>query len=149
MSFADEWARIKQEVSGGPVMTLAHADGSGGTGGDGDLASDQAAWNAAAQGVGTLAGNLAKAGTTLYTAQEGMDTSLQASDSSFQTLAAQGELHAAWSGYLTGLQDKCAALERQLTAAGTALCISDEGARALFGQVDALFKDTPAVGGQS
>lgn len=149
MSFEAEWAQIKQEVSGGPVTTLAHAGASGDAGRGGDLASDQAAWDAAAQAVKTLADTVIKAGTTLYTAQEGMDTSLQASDNSFLTLAAQGELHASWSGYLTGLQNKCAAVETQLTAAGVALCISDAGAKGLFATVDTQFKDTPAIGGQS
>lgn len=149
MSFEAEWAQIKQEVSGGPVTTLAHAGASSDTGGDNDLTSDQAAWKAAAQGVKTLADNAGKAGTTLYTAQEGMDTSFQVSDDSCQTLAAAGELHAGWSGYISGLLDKCALLETELTAAGAELCYSDAGVRGLFATVDSQFKDTPAVGGQS
>lgn len=86
MLFDAEWAQIRQEVSGTPVTSLAHANATGGSGGDGDLTSDQVAWNTAAQDVKTLADNLVKAGTTLYTAQEGMDTSLQAFDGTFQTL---------------------------------------------------------------
>jgi hypothetical protein len=149
MSFDAEWAQIKQEVSGAPVTTLAHADGGGGAGGDGDLVSDEAAWKAAAQGVKGLVDNLAKAGTTLFTAQEGMGTSLQAFDNSFQTLAAQDELHATWSGYLTSLQGKCAALESKLFAAGATLRISDIAVKPNFPALDTQFTDTPAVGGQS
>lgn len=80
MSFEAEWAQIKQEVSGDPVLRLAHADAGGGggtadaSGGDARLASSMAAWKTAAQGVGTLADNLSKAGGKLYEAQQGMDT---------------------------------------------------------------------------
>src|SRR3954466_9020935 len=95
-----EWAGIKQEVAGGRVLTLAHADAAadgGGTpdatGGDAGMASDIAAWKAAAKGVGTLADNLSKAGTKLYEAQQGMDTSLQFSDCTFETLTAHAQLH--------------------------------------------------------
>lgn len=149
MSFDAEWAQIKREMSGEPVTTLAHADGGSGEGGDGDLASDQAAWKAAAQGVKGLVDSLVKAGTTLYGAQEGMDTSPLAAPDSFQTLAAQGELHGTWGGYLTSLQGKCAALESKLFAAGATLRISDIAVKPNFAELDTQFKDTPAVGGQS
>jgi hypothetical protein len=149
MSFDAEWAQIKQEVSGEPVTTLAHADAGSGTGGDGDLVSDQAAWKAAAQGVKGLVDSLVKAGATLHTAQEGMDASLLVRDNSFQTLAAQDQLHATWSGYLTSLQGKCAALEGKLYAAGATLRISDIAVKPNFADLDTQFKDTPAVGGRS
>ncbi|WP_333766567.1 hypothetical protein [Streptomyces sp. IBSBF 2435] len=154
MSFEAEWAQIKQEVSGGPVLTLAHADAAGGggtpdaTGGDARLASDMAAWKAAAQGVGTLADNLSKAGLKLYEAQQGMDTSVQFSDCTFQTLSAQAELHPTWSGYVSSLLTRCDALKGQLTAAGAALCVSDTATKADFDKLDDGYKDTPAVGGQ-
>ncbi|CAG6398573.1 hypothetical protein NMG29_06280 [Streptomyces cocklensis] len=156
MSFETEWAGIKQEVAGGPVLTLAHADAGGGgggtadaTGGDAGMASDIAAWKAAAKGVGTLADNLTKAAGKLEEAQQGMDTSLLFSNSSFDTLQAQGELHPTWSGYVSSLLTRCAALKEQLTAAGATLCISDEAVRAEFDKLDDGYKDTPAVGGQS
>lgn len=154
MSFETEWAQIKQEVSGDPVLRLAHADaGSGGgtpdaTGGDAGFASDVAAWKAAAQGVGTLADNLTKAGHKLYQAQQGVDTSLQFFDSSFEMLNAQDEVHSSWSGYVSSLLDRCTALKSQLTAAGATLCISDEAIKADFDKLDDGYKDTPAVGGQ-
>ncbi|UWE07715.1 hypothetical protein [Actinacidiphila bryophytorum] len=159
MTFEAEWAGIKQEVAGGPVLTLAHADaaadggGGGGTpdatGGDSGMASDIAAWKAAAKGVGTLADNLSKAGTKLYEAQQGMDTSLQFSDCTFETLTAQGQLHPSWSGYVNSLLTRCGALQKQLEAAGATLCVSDEVVKAEFDKLDDPYKDTPAVGGQN
>lgn len=155
MSFETEWAQIKQEVSGGPVLRLAHADdgGGGGTpdvaGGDAGMASSMAAWKAAAHGVGTLSANLTKAGHQLRTAQEGMDTSLQFTDSTFDTLSAQDELYATWSGYVASLLGRCDALKGQLTAAGAALCMSDKAIKADFDKLDDGYKDTPAVGGGS
>lgn len=155
MSFEAEWAGIKQEVSGGPVLTLAHADAGGGggdtpddVGGDADIASDIAAWKAAAKGVGTLTDNLSKAGTKLYEAQQGMDISLQFTDSTFETLSAQGELHSAWSGYVSSLLARCAALQQQLDPAGATLCVSDGVVEAEFDELDDGYKDTPAVGGR-
>lgn len=154
MSFETEWAQIKDEVSGDQVLTLAHADGGGGgtpdvTGGDAGVASDMAAWKAAAKGVGTLADNLSKAGGKLYTAQQGMDTSSLVFDCTFQTLSAQDEVHSTWSGYVSSLLDRCSALKGQLTDAGAALCVSDEVTKANFDRLDDGYKDTPAVGGQS
>jgi hypothetical protein len=147
VSFEAEWARIKQEVSGDPVLTLAHADvdvvGSGG------MASDTAAWKAAAQGVGTLAENLSKAGGKLYAAQQAMDTSRQSADGTFETLAAQSELHPTWSGYVSSLLDRCAALRGQLTAAGATLSANDGAVKAEFNALDDGYQDTPAIGGQS
>ncbi|WP_327290434.1 hypothetical protein [Streptomyces sp. NBC_01198] len=147
MSFEAEWARIKQEVSAEPVSTLAHADvdavGSGG------VASDAAAWKAAAQGVGTLAENLSKAGGKLYEAQQGMDTSHQSSAGTFETLAAQAALHPTWSGYVSSLLGRCAALKQQLAAAGATLGASDDVVKSEFDALDDDYQDTPAVGGQS
>jgi hypothetical protein len=157
MSFEAEWAQIKQEASSGPVLALAHADagaagGEGGpdvAGGDLGVASSMAAWKAAAQGVGVLAGTLAKAGHTLLVAHQGMDTSLTFHDSTFATLTAQDELHATWSGYLQSLLGRCDALKGQLTAAGAALCVSDKVIEADFDKLDDGYTDTSAVGGQS
>lgn len=156
MSFEAEWAQIKQEVSADPVLTLAHADAGGGggsnpptVGGDAGFASDQAAWKAAATAVGTLADNLSKAGGKLNDTQQGMDTSLQFTDSTFETLQAQSELHPTWNGYVSSLLARCAALKEQLNAAGATLCISDEAMRAEFDKLDDGYQDTPAVGGQS
>ncbi|SHM12729.1 hypothetical protein [Actinacidiphila paucisporea] len=156
MTFEAEWAGIQREVAGGPVLTPAHADAGGGgggtpdaTGGDAGMASDIAAWKAAAKGVGTLAENLAQAGTRLYEAQQGMDTSLQFTDSTFETLSAQAELHPTWSGYVSSLLARCAALQKQLEAAGATLCVSDDVIRSEFDRLDDGYQDTPAVGGQS
>jgi hypothetical protein len=154
VSFETEWAQIKHEVSGEPVLTLAHADagGGGGTpdaaGGDAGFASSMAAWKAASQGVGTLADNLTKAGHKLYQAHEGMDTSLQFSDSTFDTLTAQDELHTTWSGYVQSLLNRCDALKTQLAAAGQTLCVTDKAMKADFDKLDDGYKDTPTVGGQ-
>lgn len=156
MSFEAEWAQIKHEVSGDPVLTLAHADagGDGGgtpdnVGGDKGVASNSAAWKAAAQSMGTLADNLSKAVGKLREAQDGMDTSLQISDSTFDTLNAQSTLHPTWSGYVASLLTRCGALKAQLNAAGTTLCVNDHTVKADFDKLDVGYKDTPAVGGQS
>ncbi|MFG1807854.1 hypothetical protein [Streptomyces sp. NPDC049040] len=156
MTFEAEWAGIKQEVADRPVLTLAHADAAadgGGTpdttGGDAGTASDIAAWKAAAKGVGALADNLSKAGTKLYEAQQGMDTSLQFSDCTFETLTAQAELHPTWGGYVNSLLTRCGALQKQLEAAGATLHASDEVVRAEFDTLDDGYNDTPAVGGQN
>lgn len=97
-----------------------------------------------------LADNLVKAGGTLRTAHDGMGRlSPLASPDDFQVLAAQDQLHATWSGYLTSLQGKCAALQEKLYAAGVTLRISDIAVQPNFADLDKQFKDTPAVGGQN
>ncbi|NUS11196.1 MAG: hypothetical protein HOY69_07280 [Streptomyces sp.] len=156
MSFEAEWALIKQEVTGGRAPARGVGDtpdaapgaAPGAPGGDAGVASDVAAWRAAAQGVGTLAENLSKAGGRLYAAQQGMDTSLQAFDGTFETLAAQSELHPTWSGYVSGLLGRCDALRARLAAAGTTLCVSDAATKARFDALHDAVRDTPAPGGQ-
>lgn len=160
MTFDAEWARIKQEVAaGGPVTRLASADDGGTGGGSGDVVSTPQAWRAAAAGVEAVAGNAAKALSTLSFLQEGVQGMKV---TGVECVGAQSRLYDSWNDYMNRVRSRTTALQGQFTSAGKAQHQGDSGVGSSLNNVgeDSLiashissvvngdaYKDTPELGG--
>lgn len=160
MTFDAEWAGIKADVAaGGPVTRLASAgDGDSGSG-SGDVVSAPQAWRTAAAGVEAVAGNAAKALSTMDLLQEGV-RGLKCPG--VESLGAQRALFDSWKSYLGRVRTRTTALQGQFTMAGKAQHDGDTGTGSLLRKVgeDAriasgissvttgdAYRDTPRLGG--
>ncbi|WP_190127636.1 hypothetical protein [Streptomyces mashuensis] len=138
-SFASEWAQLKREATADAGMHLAGVGGN--SGGSGWVSSDRKAWSAAGHGVGRLAGNVKTALTGLEDGQKG------ANASGVQSAVAQAEVYETWKTYLNALSGRCGQIQGRLEKAGNGQYKNDEAIKTDFDGMEAMYKDTPAVGG--
>ncbi|MDT3396093.1 hypothetical protein RKE29_05455 [Streptomyces sp. B1866] len=129
-------------------MSTSATDGkpAWGSGGSDRLKSDQAAWNAAGNGVGALQGNVRKARTELELKQQGLGGG---SHGGVESAAAQAKVYDSWKRYLEDVGRRCGALREQLAKTGRAQDANDQATADAFRTLGGGYQDTPAVGGQS
>lgn len=146
MTFAEEWAQIKHQVSTGSGMTLDGTDASSanafGGGGAGGVKSKRSAWTKAAHGVGELGGNAKKALTTLEDGQGDMG-----GGKGVLSAAAQKRVYHSWHRYLEGVSGRCNAIKGLLEKASTAHSTNDQGIQSGFDKLAKRYADTSATGG--
>ncbi|WP_329206909.1 hypothetical protein OG893_22150 [Streptomyces sp. NBC_01696] len=131
----DEWEQLKQGAGQPPA-----GEGPGRPGG---LKSVQRAWNRAGAGVGGLREGIGKALVQLEDGQSGLGSGAGCLSSGAQT-----EVYDSWARYVTAVDGRCDRVRTLLEQAGRDLFTTDEAVRASFGAMEALYADTPAVGGQ-
>ncbi|MBI0298706.1 hypothetical protein JBE04_30665 [Streptomyces sp. PRKS01-29] len=148
-TFEAEWARMKREASGDTGMTLASADNKPGweQGGSGNLKSSKNAWTTAGTAVGKLRGDIKTALTKLEEEQTGLGAGSKSGG--IESAAAQRELYHSWKRYLKGVSGKCGAIQDRLERAGDHQYKNDGATKCAFDGLDALYKDTKPVGGDS
>lgn len=125
-SFDEEWAQIKQDVSG--QMQLAGA-GEDEWGDSSELASSRKAWTSAAEGVRGLRSSLRTAKSTLDTKTEG---SGGAGSEGFWCSVSLGQLLTSWGDQLDLIGRECGEFAGKLEKAGSDHYANDEAVRDAF-----------------
>ncbi|MGC5343184.1 hypothetical protein PZB75_19205 [Streptomyces sp. AM 4-1-1] len=142
MTFAEEWAQLKQGAAA--RMSLDSANGTDGQGGSADLKSSRPAWTAAGNGVGSLRGATGKALVKLEEGQAGLGESLSCSSA-----AAQRSVHDSWQRYVRSVDRRCADLQVVLMRTGNDQLETDASIEAEIGKLKSSYEETPALGGQA
>ncbi|MFF9401782.1 hypothetical protein [Streptomyces sp. NPDC014744] len=143
-----EWTELKAAAvrkgsTGTRLNQVEPATRSGNGVGTPVLKSDKAQWAKAAEGVGSLPGNIGGALTKLEESRNGLGKSGEC-----LSVTAEHEIHESWSRYLKNASKRCGDLREVLAGAGHDLLRTDEAVKAEIDGLRGRYSDTPAVGDQ-
>lgn len=141
----EEWEQSKaaaaQQQTAQMQLNQLPADQGGGAP---DLISNRPAWTKAGGDIGALREDIGKATAKLKEGQTGLG-----SDTGCLTAAAQKDILASWQTYLTKVSGRCGKLSGLLVKAGNDQSETEQSIRAEITTLDAMYTDTPAVGGRT
>ncbi|EXU68035.1 hypothetical protein Z951_11330 [Streptomyces sp. PRh5] len=141
MTFAQEWAQLKQNAAGRMKLDSA---GTESTGGAGDLKSSKAAWRKAGEGVGSLREGIRKALTELDEGQKGLGK-----DAGCQTAEAQRAVLDSWKRYAKDVSKRCGELRKAMEQTGHDHANIDQAVKAEVDKLKAKYEDTPGACGSA
>jgi hypothetical protein len=154
-----EWEQLKAEAAArassgagrgaghGPGRRAGHGAAGGAGFPDPDLRSDRSVWARAGHDIASLSRDLGDALDRLEHGQGGHAGPVGAS--CFQVDAAQRELHASWSSYVSRVSRRCRDLGAILQRSGHHLAQPDTSLSAELGRISVMGADTAALGGAS